>query len=435
MTTPVIQHLHDLGILPNSTQIAKDDLALAIEQLKQPNPELYNKLIILNPLIQFEYNVLASQLSSELIKLETKEELAKIIELTQTLVFLSEIIEHIHFHYLNVPREVKRLRLRRTKYKELLNELTGASLSTKTDAELISVGLSFSQVVRDQTGNLNWYRTLFARSRRVLELIDRVGTGSEFYRALVMSMNSYVAPILGYLSWILYLPRVLVNIFLVFKHTIPGPLMNEQEKLLSWHIRLLAQLERRWYELGNDIVWAVLGILNTFLFIGMLTTIGNYIIFPFYVYDIILAVAKTYTDIKRIDGFRQEYQAMLVTETDDKKKQAITEYISHFELRMRYEFLRLGVTVVQTIGVCAAMILALPVFAANPFIPLVGAIWLVSICFITWGMAVYVEKFKPKEELVKSPALSKQGFFAPPKKDESPASDAASERDTLLITQ
>lgn len=63
-------------------------------------------------------------------------------------------------------------------------------------------------------------------------------------------------PVTGYMSWILYYTRFGINLFLLLKHTIRGPWMEETEKDIPAWDRFKTQWNQRKFALLNDSIWA-----------------------------------------------------------------------------------------------------------------------------------------------------------------------------------
>lgn len=64
------------------------------------------------------------------------------------------------------------------------------------------------------------------------------------------------APVMGYMSWILYYTRFGVNLGLLLKHTINGPWMKEEEAQIPAWERFKTQWQQRKFALLNDSIWA-----------------------------------------------------------------------------------------------------------------------------------------------------------------------------------
>ena len=75
---------------------------------------------------------------------------------------------------------------------------------------------------------------------------------------------------------------------------------------------------------------------------------------------------------------------------------------------MRSEELHFRLNVIVTTAVFLATCLALPVFAMNPIISLIGAVWLVATCVVTR----ILEYYNPREIIEKPVTVASLGFFS-----------------------
>lgn len=409
---PVIRHLSDCLDFPQ----LEDPSSLSwtfTQKIQTLGPDFYSKLMTHHPIINIEYSVLCQHLkyNLSLARPELKDQILK--QLVSALM-IAEVLEHLYHYYLNVPREVVRLRGHQKVYKELLSNYAGYDFPVHI-AGPVEVGYSFSQVVRDTTMHKNWYRLLIVRMKRLLDLVEVVGSNSPLYKKFVEHMDRVANPILPYVAWLFLTPRLLTNLFLMVKHTIPGPWMDEDEKAIKWTTRLQANAQRRWFELGNDSVWVLIGIVNCFIFLGPLAPIGIYINVAFFGYDVILAGIRATIELTRLYNLRHQYTMMIKAEQDKGFKEELIEFSKKLNERIKYEEIRLSINVISVVSIFFAMCFALPLLAFNPLIPFIGAIWLVSVSVIGFILAKGLEEYKPLDSIDKTSGVIGLGFFSKPK--------------------
>lgn len=81
-----------------------------------------------------------------------------------------------------------------------------------------------------------------------------------FNKQQTQTAVSAPSPFTGYMSWLLYYGRFILNMILVLKHTFVGPWMTTEEqeaaKLTSPWQRFTGQLKERKFALLNDSIWA-----------------------------------------------------------------------------------------------------------------------------------------------------------------------------------
>jgi len=394
--TPVIRHLRKTFSYP-------------ILQEEEINSDYYRKIIPFHLVLNLEYSLLGQRLTSSLQKQINKKQIED--QLNETLM-LAKLLEYIYQNYLIVPREVERLRKHQRTYCRLLTQITGCSYEQWKNTEPVVVGLSFSQQIRNTTLNSNWYRLLLIRCKRVLDAVDALGTGSLKYRQFVGVMDKYANPVLSYLGWCYYLPRLLVNLFLVLKHTIPGFWMGEEEKSLGWTLRFKAQMQRRWFELGNDIAWVTIGLLNCFLFTGMLSPIATYLTVIFYGYDVGMAAYRAYLELTRLYDLQKQYAALDIRDEGEDYKKELADYQVAISQRIHFEKIRLAHNVATTAAIFITMSFAIPALAINPIIPLIGAVALVLVCLVSFTLLQILEKYRPKDTIDPDFVLSREPVSA-----------------------
>ncbi|MCL9684441.1 hypothetical protein [Legionella maioricensis] len=416
--TPVIRHLrtHFLELpLPAEDHSLNWTFDARVKRL---GPDFYSKVVSMHPVLNMEYSILCNQLRHHFSFPGQINKEQIIDQLTAALMF-AELLEHLHLHYLIVPREVARLRRHQEVYRGLLREM-GGYIFTPQPQVSIQVGLSLSQQVRENTALINWFRLLFTRSKRVLNFLDLVGTGSETYRNLIGLLDKYTNPILAYVAWCFFIPRFATNLFLLVKHTIPWPWMDDKEKDLGWWTRLEAQVKRRWFELANDSVWITVGLLNCFVLIGALAPLSIYVTLFAFAFDIANTSLRAYIELNRLYKLQQEYSALLQKEENPEKRRAIQDHQNFITHRIEFEKLRLGLSVATTTAVFIAMCFALPMFAVNPVIPFIGALLLIAIWVASYTLTLRLEQYRPNDAVERPSNVATLGFFAcKPKEDSS----------------
>ena len=414
--TPVIRHLDNIFPELSVSQMVQNPLNWTFtESIKKLGPDFYNKVVPLHLVMNLEYSLLGQQLRAKFLSQQQidREELQE--QLIAALM-LAELLEHIYEHYLIIPREVRRLRQQQNLYRELLAGLIENFPKNPKEVEEVP---SLTQEVRNMTVETNLYRLLFTRSKRALDFITLIAQ-SDGYLNFVRIMDKALDPIIAYLAWIFFLPRLLVNLFVVIKHTVHGWWMDDDtEGSLDWTARFNAQIKRRWFELGNDIVWFSAGFLNCFYLVGALAPFAFYVSFAAFAIDIILSLTRTFIELSRLYELRAQYAAMLNEPHSAKEEKQINEQLDTIDKQIAFEQYRLVSHLITTVAIFLAICCALPIFAANPIIPVVGAICLAMICVINFALTEEIAESRPVDTIERAPALAKLGFFS--KKQATPA--------------
>ena len=410
--TPVIIHLRSLfsefPLLSEESRYWTFD-----EKIKNLGPDFYSKFVSLHPVLNLEYSILCHQIRHNFSHPQQVSHDQVIEQLTSALM-IAQLLEYTALHYLIVPREVVRLRRQQRVYMELLAEMADYTFSTKlfNPDSPVDAGLSLTQRIREHTAQINWYRLLITRSKRVLNFLDLVGTGSETYRNFIGFLDKYTNPFFAYLAWCFFIPRLSTNIFLIFKHTIPWPWMDDKEKSLHWLIRFEAQIKRRWFELGNDIVWVALGLANCFILTGALAPFSIYFTLFAFAFDVANSSLRTFIELDRLNNLQKYYAELYKQSDNEATRKSIKEYQHFLSNRINFEKLRLGLHLAGTIAIFLAMSLAIPALAINPVVPLIGAILLIIVWGATFTLTRTLEQYRPNDNVEKPSNVAQIGFFS-----------------------
>ena len=384
-------------------------------------------------LFRIEYSIHCTQLARDLLQREATE----VVEQIETALMMAELLEHIYHFYLNEALDKAYFRREQAVYRQLLAD-QGYHFS---DIDLNpKVSSSLSQSIREVTGTANLPRNFMMRVRRLLLTILPVASDFYRYRSWIGSFNEFSGPIFAYIAWIFYAPRALVNLFLLCKHLLPwSAWMSPQEISLGFLTRLRAQFERRWSELGNDIAWFLLGIVNCFILTGVLAPIAFYVSAALMAYDVGMAGLRAYWDISGLQALEVQYRRMIGQgDMSSANKEQIEDYLGHLQQRITYEKKRLYLQVINATILCLAFSLAAPFFAINPLIPLIGALVAVLVTMICYGLGKWIEHQKPVDKVTyvqkKPPSVVSHGFFKP-SPDDKVAPIALQETSTMLQAQ
>jgi hypothetical protein len=413
------------------------------KKLAEKEDVFFHPLVLDHMRLNLRYTVICAELAHDFARKEsgvepfTEEEREALTRQLVDALTLAELLTRVYIR-LNVPREIERLQSEQKVYRMLLsmrgydfpeNSSIGkynldkynfefsASLSERTRKYiailnwpyLLKEGLRqilillepfidrFSTNIRSYTGMLNFPRLMVVRIRRILMTLLPILKNIENYAKFINLIDPFFGPVLNYLSWIFYFPRLIVNLFLLFKHLIPGSWLSEEEKQLGWFIRLQTQLQRRWFELFNDSAWFIGGLLGCFFLVGGLSPVGMYLTISLFLYDVVLAGIRAYIELSRLNTLRTEYTELALTSLNEDPTflEGIASYQKHLEQSYSYEQKRMGLSIASTIALFLGMLFAIPAIS-NPIVPLVGACLIVMITLLTYLIGKYwVEAQKP----------------------------------------
>ncbi|MGQ3889304.1 hypothetical protein ACQUW5_09765 [Legionella sp. CNM-1927-20] len=385
------------------------------EQLNNKKIEFFLPLIKQHNLLNLEYNVLCTQLVHNYTRKNYDSEQLK-IELI-TALMMAELLAHLYQNYLVVPREVIRLQKEQEIYRQLL---------IHTDVKFPSANIfniepsnNFTQKIRTNIAQINWLRLFLIRSKRVLNTCVPLAKDLEKFCLFVAALDKYANPVVSYLGWLFFIPRLSTNLFLLFKHLIPGFWMGKDERNIGLTTRLNAQLQRRWPEIGNDVAWMTGGILNCFILLGPLAPFSVYVNVALFGYDVLLASIRAMIEIKRLHALKEEYNQLadsMKGQGDTQELIEIYEYQQHLNTQLNYEYKRLLFGVCNTTALLLAASITIPIFVASPLVPFISALLIVSITVAGYLAWQNIEKKRPVEKVEKllnlpSP-LTSNSFFA-----------------------
>lgn len=384
----------------NKTWILKPDII-------QKDPHFFSKLVENHNLLSVEYSVYCAQLVRDLHSGKTQAELNR--QLIRVLI-MAQLLEHIYRYYLNVHRELATLHREQNIYRALLG------LPDQQSEDDTPAG-GYIKTVREITIATNWFRLLALRLRRLFITVSPLLDKYEHYGRVINIIDKYALPALLHISWLFFAPRLVSNLFLLMKHLIPGSWMSEQEKSLSWSVRFRGQIQRRWFEFGNDGPWVAFGIVNCFVLTGALAMpVGIYVGFAMQVYDAALAIIRAYVELGRLSKLKERYNKLSNEPSSFAEKKQLASFLENLEKRMAYEKKRLYVQVINTTAIALAGSLALSLFAFNPMLAVIGAALSVLTTFTIYIAVKWIEGQKPEDKvkLEKLDDKAKLRFFQPP---------------------
>lgn len=264
---------------------------------------------------------------------------------------------------------------------------------------------TFTQQLRANMAMLNWPRLFSVRIRRIFIVLQPLLAHVKGYANFIAVVDPFIATPLNYLSWLFFLPRLLMNLFLLLKHLIPHPWMSEEEKKINFFTRLHAQLQRRFFDLLNDSAWFTAGLLGCFFLAGPLAPIGMCVNISVFFLDALAAASKTGIELRRLSLLQAEYQEIAGAmkeeeENDDQVSREFLEIMSYqkyIEQHFSYEKKRLFLGVINASALFLAMLLALPMIT-NFIVPVVGACLVVLITLSVFLATKWLETQKPAIE-------------------------------------
>jgi len=198
---------------------------------------------------------------------------------------------------------------------------------------------------------------------------------------------------------------------------------------LDWQSRFKAQMDRRWFEIGNDAAWFAGGLINCFVLLGVLAPMALVVGMTLQLYDVMLASIRFHIEISRLERLEEDYKRMLsYTSSADLAYAQINDYLISLKERIHYEKKRLSVSIINNCVLVVSLALTLGILSFTPVFPLVGAILAVMVTIACYVAVKCIEQQKPKPmEVINKvahdkTALAKHGLFREPSTSSSSSS-------------
>lgn len=371
------------------------------KELAQKPATYFHPLILMHPVLYLEYSVLCTKLAHDFSRKGVNKE--ELIEQLVAVLMMAELLTHIYRDFLGVPREVLRFQNEKKIFRELL-ETQKYSFKNVPKEEVIVLSPWSGQRVRGATPNWNFPRLVTGRSRRVLATLVPVLKDIESFEFLgryMAAIDPYVVPVLTYASWLFFAPRLTVNTLFLLKHVIPGWWMDTKERNLGGWLRFQAQLQRRWFELGNDSLWMTSGLLNCFVLTGPLAPIGMYLTISLFLFDVLWARLRVHIEHRRLSNLQKDYDDLaLQMPLEGKESAELTSYREHLDRRVDFEERRLFITLVNTHMLMFGMCFAFPALAVNPLLPFIGALIVLATTLMVNRYLQGLEQIRPVDRVM-----------------------------------
>ena len=385
------------------------------DNLNTKNERIIGKAVAEQDIFSLELNVLLAQIVcyqkklqnltqnhsntriSDVEKINTQYALLK--RKIDEAIILSDFLAVIYAKYLDDIAETARI----DKIKAQLNQL----ISTEKTPNAQSGDFDLTKTIRTQTGDLNPIRLFMARLRRLLLGISLITASTSNYNIFVDNLSYVATPFLAYFAWIIFAPRLFVNLAMLLKHAIYHDGLTEHEKKLSWQQRFMAQFAIRWPDLANDSTWFVVGVLNCFVIVGALAPFAIYLSFVLQIGDVVFAAIRMYIDLQKYKKTREQYASL--AEDRDMCPNEINEYLQYFDQQINYETRALAISLANASLVLISLIIVLPILTINPIFAIIGG----AIAVLTSGLCVASQKindnYKPDTNIA---SLKRYCFFA-----------------------
>lgn len=374
------------------------------ETLQQLPEHVIQRLALNYRLLHFDYRIQCAQIVNDLSH-QTTQPIDAINARIKDALALSELLAYLYQYYNDIPCETARLKRDQRIYRQWLNK-PGYFAWELIPEQKHSMDCSYSQSIREFTIKYNFFRLFSVRLRRFMLALSLAFPQFEAYRRCVQGLDFVFNPLLSYVGWIFFIPRLLNHLVFMAKHVIPGSWMPDEEKKLGWQARFKLQIERRWYELGNDLAWLTVGLINCFVFTGVLAPMAVYLGVVLQGFDLVWACIRAWVETNHMQNNHSQYERMMNDSSlTHVEKNEVRAHLEFSEACMAYEKKKLQLRILNTVVMLIAVGLGMPLLAVNPFLPLIGGIIAVLASGFIYAAGKKIEQNKLPEAI---PALKEK---------------------------
>lgn len=370
------------------------------ERLRQQPIEFFYRLMQHRSDLELEYSVLQVRIAQYCGQSIDRSILQS--QLEAALVY-AELLDTVSY-FANQPQASRRFQQEQALYRRYLRKFGVLFYFAEKDG--IGYHLfSISEQVRALTARTNWPRLMVVRTKRVLDTLVPLAKNMENFKRLVFYIDFVANPIFAYLAWCFYVPRLAINLFNLLKNT-----WDDRHPELCWQRKLSYEWSKLWFELCNDSVWMVVGLINCFVLIGALAPAAIYVTVTLYIFDVILSGIRATTELYRLHALSESYQTLLL-DSEEHEPCELLQFKPYIDQQIAYEKARMWLSVGSTSALFFGMCFSLPVLALSPIIPVMGACFIVATCLVTHYLSGCIEAIKPQAPLPINEALKQVGFF------------------------
>ncbi|MCC5792667.1 MAG: hypothetical protein JJT82_08700 [Legionellaceae bacterium] len=385
------------------------------QQLRAQNADFFRSLLPECYALNIEYESLCARLTDNIRQTGDRKHHT---ELLVTALMMAELLDVVSqdFHY--VFRDKKQLQHDKHIFYRWLQSLDYSvpqEIDTATPDGIIH---GIEKTIREKTLSWNIARVLSQRGRRLLATLSLYCSHTTAFGQWIQRIDRLAHPLIAHLTWLFFLPRLLANLTSAAKHLMLGSGMAQNEKNLGYGTHLYLLCERHGFDVGIDLGWVVVGLLNCYVFTGPLAL---YLSIGLQAFDMALLSSKAYCRLAPLQQTLAQYRELLQEPARPASDTAeIALHIVYLQKRIDYERKKLYLGISSSSVILFSLILALPALALHPLLPLAGALLAVSCTLVFYSIDVQLGKSKPSPQLcvventAPSTPLRQLGFFSSP---------------------
>lgn len=383
----ILKKIEGYSNLPTNDPSTTDDTYQEAAKFFSPYVDKHWELIRV-------YAILRKRFHEDLKMKETRES-PEFQQRAGDLLILSSVLKGVHRHGLNVPRETRRYLDDQNRIKGYLQDVAGFEMRDIVFAEEPEPPEWGTQSIRNIHQRLNLIpRLLLVRLWRDIRLLALFVQGN-FLDGFRQVEQGGALFFFSYLAWIFFLPRMLTNFALFYKHVFDKSSMTRVEQELGWKVRMRAQWVRRWDEMLNDMGWFSSGVTTCFFLAGSVPAVGIYLAIAMQAYDLLRIMVRFMIEMNRLN----ELKSQLKTQRQARggANQSDMDLLCDLEERIKFDRNELFYSLFNFIILLVCAILMTPTFASiSPILPIMGATIAVLITVLTFAMTRWVVQERQK---------------------------------------
>jgi hypothetical protein len=259
------------------------------------------------------------------------------------------------------------------KLEQLLYDISGYDSDLNFKEDIPSPGYGSQQFRENvQFWNVRLRLILIRVNRFIKQLASVIKNTSLYVNGVKAFQEGGGAFFFSHLTWIYFLPRLIVNISTVIKSIFAVGDISALERGFGWRRRLYVLLVAIWFELSNDFRWFMGGITNAFILAGSIPIIGVYIMAAVQIYDFVIICTRNYIETCRFNEMKEKFVGL---SNSSQQIDDISDFLMRLDRRISFEKDFLFYLIANFAIIMTCIVFMVPVFGSiSPIIPMVAGI-------------------------------------------------------------
>lgn len=217
--------------------------------------------------------------------------------------------------------------------------------------------------------SLNLMRLLIGRVRNIFRFLCLIMIEASNYSDWFVAIDTYIAPVISQLSWVFFLPRLIIEFSNKGYHVLFP--RGVHEKSLSMSTRLLVHVKENWWDLAVWMSWCLCGLVVCFVLVGNPIASG-FLLFSVQASEVFINIARAAIEYQRFCDLKTKYELLKVNEPDLTSE--IDKHLQYLDMRSadKYHELLCNISINMFFLLAVGLMLtASAIFC--PILPIIGA--------------------------------------------------------------